>query len=71
MITISSLSESPAQASGLKRLWQIFQVPGGAEDPRRRRRLAGYRVALDDKSIALYGYDKSRLNRISAALNLY
>jgi hypothetical protein len=28
-------------------------------------------VALDDSSIAIYGYDQKRLSRISAALNLY
>lgn len=71
MITISRASQSPAHSSPLKRFWQLFNAPAGAEDPRRRKRFAGYRVALDDKSIALYGYDKSRLSRISAALNLY
>ncbi len=71
MITIFPARQSPAHPSPLKRLWQIFQAPAGAEDPRRRKRFAGYRIALDDKSIALYGYDKARLSRISAALNLY
>lgn len=72
MTTISLIDKTPRYRLRWSRVVQRLLAPAApADDPRRRRRSLGYRVALDDSSIAIYGYDPKRLSRISATLNLY
>lgn len=71
MTAVSSAQHRAVRFPLLARFFNGFLTSPTAEDPRRRKRFGGYRVALDDKSIAIYGYDKRRLNQISATLNLY
>ena len=72
MNAISQIMQSSAHRLRWSRLVQRLLAPAApTDDPRRRRRSQGYRVALDDASVALYGYDQRRLSRISASLNLY